>query len=350
MTDFYKSLLEEINSLPASKMAGIKWEDSSYCNDACGSIMFNYDNDSETYVQLFAFETKADAVQELGEKYGTQYSIKVSINGETDWHDGWDGDDREEAMVQAIIEAEKMMSMDAEDEDEPDFYDALANELNQRTNQIEAEWEASRNPFGGAVTYHWNNVNDDGFPTCVCVTREPDFRVTVSVNGEFDTVYEGADRNTAIAFAIAKAVQVENEWVPVIIDEDDGFEHDGQWITDRTKSPCGRFDLTEEESLKTYGHPKLQPAQELVKMTITSEEEAREFIFALAKAGLMFHFDDPADECLAEYGFPKDVLDGIQSQVDKLFEVCGDPFDHAIDAFHAADPDGEKDISEMNNG
>ena len=36
----------------------------------------------------------------------------------------------------------------------------------------------------------------------------------VSVNGEKDTVYEGGDRNTAIAFAIAKAVQVENEWIP----------------------------------------------------------------------------------------------------------------------------------------
>ena len=64
----------------------------------------------------------------------------------------------------------------------------------------------------------------------------------------------------------------------------------------------------------------------------------------------MFHWDDPADDCLAEYGFPKDVLDGIQSQVNKLFDVCEDPFEYAIDAFHEADPNGEKDISEMNNG
>ena len=61
--DFHAALLAEINSLPASKMAGIKWENSSYNNDACGSIMFDYDNDSETYVQLFAFETKADAIE-----------------------------------------------------------------------------------------------------------------------------------------------------------------------------------------------------------------------------------------------------------------------------------------------
>jgi hypothetical protein len=32
-----------------------------------------------------------------------------------------------------------------------------------------------------------------------------------------------------------------------------GFEHDGVWIEDRTKSPCGRFDLTPEQSDETYG-------------------------------------------------------------------------------------------------
>ena len=103
--------------MEASKMAGINWENSSYSNDACGSIMYNHDNDNETYVQLFAFETKADAIQELGEEYGTQYSITVSVNGEIDYT-SWDGDDREEAMVQAIIAAEKMMSMDADKGDQ----------------------------------------------------------------------------------------------------------------------------------------------------------------------------------------------------------------------------------------
>lgn len=32
-----------------------------------------------------------------------------------------------------------------------------------------------------------------------------------------------------------------------------GFEFDGVWITDRTKSPCGRFDLTPEEADELYG-------------------------------------------------------------------------------------------------
>jgi len=37
------------------------------------------------------------------------------------------------------------------------------------------------------------------------------------------------------------------------VDNEHGFEHEGTWITDRTKSPCGRFELTPEESEKLYG-------------------------------------------------------------------------------------------------
>jgi len=33
----------------------------------------------------------------------------------------------------------------------------------------------------------------------------------------------------------------------------DGFEYGGIWILDRTKSPCGRFDLTPEEADNLYG-------------------------------------------------------------------------------------------------
>ena len=34
---------------------------------------------------------------------------------------------------------------------------------------------------------------------------------------------------------------------------DEGFEFDGIWITDRTKTPCGRFDLSPEQSDEMYG-------------------------------------------------------------------------------------------------
>jgi hypothetical protein len=33
----------------------------------------------------------------------------------------------------------------------------------------------------------------------------------------------------------------------------EGFEFDGMWITDRTKSPCGRFDLSPEQADELYG-------------------------------------------------------------------------------------------------
>ena len=106
---FHASLLKDINALPASQIAEMKWVDSSYNNDATGSIMFELTDDGDNYVQLFAFETTDDAVRELGNE-GKQYGISVCRNGETAY-DGWEDNDREEAMVQAIIEAEKLQSM-----------------------------------------------------------------------------------------------------------------------------------------------------------------------------------------------------------------------------------------------
>ena len=109
---FHASLLKDINALPASQIAEMKWVDSSYNNDATGSVMFEQDDDprnnGENYVQLFAFETTDDAVRELGDE-GKQYGISVCRDGEVTY-DGWEGNDREEAMVQAIIEAENLMT------------------------------------------------------------------------------------------------------------------------------------------------------------------------------------------------------------------------------------------------
>mgnify|MGYP003108693509 FL=1 len=109
---FHASLLKDINALPASQIAEMKWVNSSYNNDATGSIMFELDDDprnnGENYVQLFAFETTDDAIRELGDE-GKQYGIVICRNGDASY-DGWEGNDREEAMVQAIIEAENLMS------------------------------------------------------------------------------------------------------------------------------------------------------------------------------------------------------------------------------------------------
>jgi hypothetical protein len=133
-----------------------------------------------------------------------------------------------------------------------EFFSDLEAELNRRTTQIEKEWVYHANWLNAIEGIAYDFGMDQYFPTFVrLLYSQQKFQVVVSVNGERDIVYEGDDRNTAIAFAIAKAVQVENEWIPN--DVETGFEHDGLWITDRTKSPCGRFDLTAEESDKLYG-------------------------------------------------------------------------------------------------
>lgn len=51
-------------------------------------------------------------------------------------------------------------------------------------------------------------------------------------------------------YSMGHAIEPSNGWKPKV----EGFEHDGIWIADKMKSPCGRFDLTEEESIELYGN------------------------------------------------------------------------------------------------
>lgn len=55
-------------------------------------------------------------------------------------------------------------------------------------------------------------------------------------------------------FSIGHALESMHGWKR---EQYEGFEHDGVWITDHTKSPCGRFDLTPEQSKATYGNKKV---------------------------------------------------------------------------------------------
>ncbi len=269
-SDFYAQLCADVNEASSNE-----WQISNYHNDACGSVCFYLDNDTETYVQLFAFMTQEDADDEEL----SRFAITVSCNGETDWETQWIGDSRDEACQQAALAAVKLreryeavLKEEAEEEDDeieigfehegmwitdrtkspcgrfdlteeeslktyghpktqpaqepatvPNFYEALADELNARTNQIDADWYALPPHHGHTdVSYDFSvSENDDGFPTRVLLKTwlfddEPEFEVRVVVNGEHDTAYKGKDRNTAIAFAIAKAVQIDAEWVPVI--------------------------------------------------------------------------------------------------------------------------------------
>ena len=108
---FHATLLKDINDCCLSaKIADMEWVNSSYNNDATGSIMFELDDDprnnGENYVQLFAFETTDDAIRELGDE-GKQYGIVICRNGNASY-DGWEGNDRDEAIKQAVIEADKL--------------------------------------------------------------------------------------------------------------------------------------------------------------------------------------------------------------------------------------------------
>ena len=104
---FHATLLKDINDCCLSaKIADMEWINSSYNNDATGSIMFELTDDGENYVQLFAFETTDDAIVELGDE-GKQYGISVCLDGEV-FYNGWEGNDREEAIKQAVIEADKL--------------------------------------------------------------------------------------------------------------------------------------------------------------------------------------------------------------------------------------------------
>ena len=294
---FYENLVKQMNETWGHVVNG--WENTSWGNDACGSIGVG---SGDFMVQLYAFESKEDAIGELGED-AKLYAITVWTE-DGDQLDGctWHGDDLEEAMKMAVryylayfpitdeasakgftlglAHMDMMFHFDDEAEDclreynfpktlvdgiqsqvnklhvvlddpfeyaidafhavDPDgekdidemvndgsalsykFCVGLEEELNKRTNQIEPEWEycAFGTPTQQVVMYEFGM--DDDFPTYVWLVISPNgyveeglhFSVIVSVNGERDTVYEGKDRNTAIAFAIAKAIQIENEWVP----------------------------------------------------------------------------------------------------------------------------------------
>jgi hypothetical protein len=79
---FFKALLEDLNK----EDPDIEWVTSSYNNDACGSVAVYIDNDSETIVQLFAYETEEDQALEQSDY---KYSDIVT-------------NDREEAIAAAV--------------------------------------------------------------------------------------------------------------------------------------------------------------------------------------------------------------------------------------------------------
>tara|TARA_A100001015_G_C14967873_1_gene703794 strand:- start:506 stop:916 length:411 start_codon:yes stop_codon:yes gene_type:complete len=99
ISDMIKDLNEQSQQYYSSPE---KWENCSYHNDSCGSVHYNLDNDTETYVQLFAFHNQEEATKEGVDE---RFSIEVSINGETEIIGGEESvvtNDREEAIKQAL--------------------------------------------------------------------------------------------------------------------------------------------------------------------------------------------------------------------------------------------------------
>lgn len=85
--DLLNAVADKANEYP------MRWIGSSYGNDACGSVMLDINEESETYVQMFAFETAEEAASENLK----QYSISTFINGEPNYT-AWEGDNGLEAM------------------------------------------------------------------------------------------------------------------------------------------------------------------------------------------------------------------------------------------------------------
>jgi hypothetical protein len=97
---FIKELIQEINEQSDGYYSSPKqWENSSYHNDTCGSVCFNYNNDTETYVQMWAFHNNEEAKREGFEE---KYSIVTYQNGDEDEDSYLVTNNRQEAIRYAL--------------------------------------------------------------------------------------------------------------------------------------------------------------------------------------------------------------------------------------------------------
>jgi phosphoribosylaminoimidazole-succinocarboxamide synthase len=105
MKTFYSKLIEDLN---AQMPEGKQWVDSSYGNDACGSVMFDPSEKYEdNFVQLFAFETQAEADAEKMTRYGVTF-YKDGKPVFEDYGTVSETNDRREAVADAIAKAKKL--------------------------------------------------------------------------------------------------------------------------------------------------------------------------------------------------------------------------------------------------
>ena len=111
---YYNQLVDKANKLADGI---VTFKNSSWHNDACGSIMFELSNDSETYIQLFAFETDEEMKAE-----GFQDRFCVNWYEQGDFNEVYSllTNDEGEAIAHAVKLAKEM-----QDEQDVKEYEAM---------------------------------------------------------------------------------------------------------------------------------------------------------------------------------------------------------------------------------
>ena len=101
----HKKLLSDIRAVDPS----IDWVDSSYKNDSCASISYYFKklgNGDDVWVELFAFTSVDEAHRELGET-AHQFCVLGHLYNEPTM--SWEGNDRNAAILQAIMQVKMIM-------------------------------------------------------------------------------------------------------------------------------------------------------------------------------------------------------------------------------------------------
>lgn len=188
---YHNELMEKANKVTDGI---VTFHNSSWHNDACGSIMYDYDGDIDNYIQLFAF---ANECEMKAEGFEDRFCVQAVIEGEWIDQSVLFTNDEGEAIAHAVKLAKEMQ----EDLDAKGFE---------------------------KVSAYLDYVNNF---------------ITVSA---FAAHYELTEEQASELIIEGKILHSKST-------DDKGFEWQGVWIEDRTKSPCGRFDLTPEQSTALYG-------------------------------------------------------------------------------------------------
>ena len=115
---YYNDLMNKANTVADGI---VTFTNSSWHNDACGSIMFELSNDAETYVQLFAFETLEDM---KAEGFTERFSVLVMKEGNPDYELDLMTNNEAEAIAYAVQQAKDMQ----DEQDEKEYVEMCNND------------------------------------------------------------------------------------------------------------------------------------------------------------------------------------------------------------------------------